>query len=514
MLHATLLISALTQIAALVLATRYLKAISFRSIALPVTVVLSLVLIADLSLVAELVGEGDPNPSELFLSLALSAALFSAVNFAGPRLRAAAETNAALRRSQERFRRLVDSMDDVVFEMDREGRYAGMYGGWMRERDTSYEEYVGKRPADLFAKETADFFEETNRRALRGERVSYEKWVRYRWGTACQQTSLSPLTDEAGRTVGVVGVARDITRLKLAEKELQRQRDYAEMLVETANVMVIGVDAQGRIELLNQAAEEMTGYSRDELMGEEWFEVMMPPQTNPELWTWFNDRRERGVSEAEGPVVRGSREIPIVTKDGRSRLISWQYSVHQEDGRFAGVVAFGVDVTESRDREQELKHLATHDTLTGLPNRRSLENAVERAVSRAQRGRPSALLFMDVDNFKLCNDRYGHPFGDRVLVDIGKTLSAEIRAPDMVARLGGDEFAVLLDGATVEETNAVAERLCDAVAAVDACSVGLTLSVGVASIDGATDFEDVYTGADTAMYRAKTSDERIVFSQA
>lgn len=163
--------------------------------------------------------------------------------------------------------------------------------------------------------------------------------------------------------------------------------------------------------------------------------------------------------------------------------------------------------TRLADAVQQLSHLAKHDPLTGLPNRRSLGDALERVVADASSGYQSILLFVDLDNFKLVNDTLGHTIGDEVLVTLSQLLAAQLRPNDILCRLGGDEFAVLLDRLSVDEGWAVAEQLRDAVDSfrftLDGRSFHLSLSIGLVVLDGQDDAQLALTQADIAMYAAK-----------
>ncbi len=168
-------------------------------------------------------------------------------------------------------------------------------------------------------------------------------------------------------------------------------------------------------------------------------------------------------------------------------------------------------MSERKRFETELRHLADHDPLTGLLNRRRFELEVERQLRLAQRyRRPGAVIVLDVDRFKQINDTYGHSVGDRLIVSVADALRARLRASDAIARLGGDEFAVLLPEIDRAGVEAVARELVQAVAAHTACVDGrvlprVTISVGVATFgpDAGLDREALVVAADTAMYRAK-----------
>ena len=186
-----------------------------------------------------------------------------------------------------------------------------------------------------------------------------------------------------------------------------------------------------------------------------------------------------------------------------ARLLS--ISVYSpEKGYFVAVFD---DVTERKSYEDKLKQFAVHDQLTGLLNRRGLEDILSRSIAKAKRGAVSSLLYTDLDNFKDVNDTIGHSAGDDVLVILVDLLKAALRTEDIVFRLGGDEFAVLLDGIDGREALFAAERLRAAVEAhrfeLQGRVFPLSLSIGVVKIDGTLALGELLSEADTAMYRAK-----------
>lgn len=163
---------------------------------------------------------------------------------------------------------------------------------------------------------------------------------------------------------------------------------------------------------------------------------------------------------------------------------------------------------QQKRQQQQLSFLATHDQLTGLPNRRLFEHALKRAVAYARRGSQSAFLFMDLDNFKFVNDTLGHSAGDKVLISLIELLQKLIRPKDLLARFGGDEFALLLEQRTsIEDARVIAEQMCRSVEefrfTLDGQSFHLGLSIGIVSIDGAHSPGVLLSQADTAMYNAK-----------
>jgi diguanylate cyclase (GGDEF)-like protein len=212
-----------------------------------------------------------------------------------------------------------------------------------------------------------------------------------------------------------------------------------------------------------------------------------------------------------------AKDLPVIRKDGSVFYADVCAFPIPLEGKEC-LVGFFRDVTERKRYEQQLAHLASHDSLTGLANRRLFEEEAHRAVLRARRGTPSTLLLFDLDHFKAANDALGHAAGDDLLVRITKLVQGCLRGEDLLARIGGDEFAVLLEGAPAAEAGAVAERIRQAVHD-SACPadghVHPTLSIGLVKIDGQHDVVPLIAKADAAMYEAKDQGRnRIVCAEA
>ena len=204
-------------------------------------------------------------------------------------------------------------------------------------------------------------------------------------------------------------------------------------------------------------------------------------------------------------------EHRIQHRDGSYRwMLARGMAVRDASGRAIRVVGSQTDVTARKQAEQRLQHDALHDALTGLPNRVLFLDRLDQAIRRAQRSTPgaaAAVLFLDLDRFKLVNDSLGHQVGDELLKAVARRLESAVRPPDTVARLGGDEFTVLLDGVTdVHEAALVAERVHHTLRApfeIDDRELHIDASIGIAlaAADAAPD--TVVRDADVAMYRAK-----------
>ena len=204
-------------------------------------------------------------------------------------------------------------------------------------------------------------------------------------------------------------------------------------------------------------------------------------------------------------------EHRIQHRDGSYRwVLARGMAVRDPYGRALRVVGSQTDVTDRKQAEQRLQHDAMHDALTGLPNRVLFLDRLDQAIRRAQRAEPAAaaaVLFLDLDRFKLVNDSLGHQVGDRLLIAVARRLESAVRPPDTVARLGGDEFTVLLDGVSdVHEAASVAERVHATLKTpfeIDERELHVDASIGIALAGADASPDTVLRDADVAMYRAK-----------
>ncbi len=189
----------------------------------------------------------------------------------------------------------------------------------------------------LLAGETASF--ELEKRYL--HKLGHPIWV---------QLNVSLQRDDQGQPLNFIAQVQDISERKRAEEELTRERDYSRMLIEGANAMVVGLDADGQITIFNKVAEEITGYTLADLQGKNWFEVLVPQDRYPEVWEEF------ARLTAAGGIV-DTFENPILTAEGEERIISWRNSVLQGDGTVIGTISFGLDVTERRQLGRQIEEL-------------------------------------------------------------------------------------------------------------------------------------------------------------
>jgi diguanylate cyclase (GGDEF)-like protein/PAS domain S-box-containing protein len=283
--------------------------------------------------------------------------------------------------------------------------------------------------------------------------------------------------------------------------EVQPQERF-ELVFQRAPIGTGLLDQDGRWVLVNQALCDITGYTSGELIGKRFQDI-----THPEDLTNDTARRQQ-LLDGEISAFQTEKRYFNAAGETMSALLSISLVRDQADAPLHFIVQMQ-DISERKHLEEHLRHLADHDPLTGLRNRRLFEHDLRLQIGRCQRyAEQAALLVIDLDGFKLVNDRHGHKVGDDALKAVARTLTRRLRATDLVARLGGDEFAVLLPHMDLPGTEIVAK---DLMQVIEACTVDagdtvvrLAGSVGFALVDRHTAHNDaVLVAADRAMYGVK-----------
>jgi len=290
------------------------------------------------------------------------------------------------------------------------------------------------------------------------------------------------------------------TTERLLMVDLQRSEERFRSLVRNASDVVAVLGADGVIKYQSPAAERVLGRSPDEAIGRPATAAIHPDDRAAV------ERRLNEVATVAG--AEATFEFRARHSDGSFRMLEAIAKNLLDDPAVGGVVVNYRDITERKALEEQLRHQAFHDVLTGLANRSLFRDRLAHALARASRGAlPTAVLYLDIDDFKAVNDRLGHAEGDRLLVLVGQRLVAAMRAGDTVARLGGDEFAVIVEETDPAEAQTAAERILKALADpfdLDGRETAVRGSIGIAihDVEGG-DADELLRRADIAMYAAK-----------
>jgi len=313
--------------------------------------------------------------------------------------------------------------------------------------------------------------------------------------------------DDDGNIIAHEGTITDITDRKLAETRIFEQKERAQVTLQSIGDGVITTDANGHIDYINPVAQDLTGWDMRSARGRPVKEIM----------TIVNEHTRATV---DNPVIRCLKEGRVITLDDNSVLINANSDeipiqdsaapIRDRIGNIIGSVMVFHDVSKETRLFRQLSYQASHDALTGLINRREFENRVVRALEALQGDTESthSLLYLDLDQFKVVNDTFGHAAGDTLLKQLAEIVSANIRTTDVLARLSGDEFGILLERCNEQHAMEVAEAIRGAVEGYrfewqDSFTT-IRCSIGVVMITSETeDVASLMSSADVACYSAK-----------
>ena len=413
----------------------------------------------------------------------------------------------SLTQSHNLLQSVIETAPVRIFWKDRESRYLGCNKLFARDVGRQFsQDVIGKDDFQLGVKEHAELYRSDDRQVMEKGLPKLDFEESRTAPNGCQiwlKASKTPLRNEADEIIGVLGVYTDITESKRIEQELR----IAATAFETLEGITI-TDANEIIVRVNQAFTQITGYTAEEAIGnkpsilksgrhdQDFYHAMQYALQNHGQW--------------EGEIWDRHKDGHIYPK--------WLAitAVKDDFGHITHYVGNFTDISERKASEEKIKSLAFYDTLTQLANRRLLAERLEHAIAiQARTGSYGALLFLDLDNFKLLNDTQGHGVGDELLIEVAHRLKASVRETDAVARLGGDEFIVLLeeldtapDSAAVQ-VKTIAEKIVSALTEpyiLSSIIHNCSSSIGIVLFcDSDITADTVLSQADTAMYAAKKS---------
>jgi len=402
------------------------------------------------------------------------------------------------------FQRLVETVHDAVL-VHRE-RILFANSRFLALLNLSAPEVVGRSLTEFVAPEYVELVESNLRRRLQGEPAAARYEVEL-VGAQAQVTRVelsSTVIDSAGEA------ALLLTALEMLPESgpvAVPSRPRAMVTLDAMGESVITVDAEGRIDYINHAAEALLGQRFDQVMGKAFSEVATLVDET--------DRRSLGdpVRKAlttGGRVTMGRRAVLVPAGAGPERSVEISVTPLRFEGKeILGLVLVLHDTSELRGLTRQMTYQASHDALTGLVNRREFERRLQEAMDSAQTGNAGhALCYLDLDRFKTVNDTCGHTAGDNMLREVSSLIKEAVRDSDTVGRLGGDEFALLLVGCPLEKARQIAD---DVVRSVNDYRFvwkdkifNIGVSIGIVEIGGgAAVIEDIMNSADSACYVAK-----------
>ena len=409
-----------------------------------------------------------------------------------------------LRHKEEYFRALLESSTDLISIIDIEGQILYQSPSSLRTLGAPPELMLGQPLADFVHPEDRELLYKAIDQVLTDQGLTASAQARFRnqdgdWrylDCQCKNLVENPVLG------GIIVTSRDITERRKVEAALKRERAFFQQLFRNSPAGIVILDNQDRVVDANSSFVDLFQFEVSELAGQPLSDLIVPDDLKQEATELTDLVLEHQTVDRESERLR---------KDGTKVDVAiLGYPIELAERKIG---AYGIysDITERKSFERKLFHEAFHDSLTGLPNRTLLTERLERSVRRAKRRRDYqfALLFIDLDRFKVINDSLGHAAGDELLIEMARRLENCLRPGDTVARLGGDEFNIILeDIQEVADATRIADRILNSlsrpfsVADQEVVSSG---SIGIAfSFSGYDSGEDLMRDADIAMYRAKS----------
>lgn len=405
-----------------------------------------------------------------------------------------------LTKNREMLLAIMNNSTSIITLKDLAGRYEFVNRQFETFFDVSSEKVIGKTDAKVLSRKMADDFRAKELDVVRQRKaLEFEDHLAFpSVGDRFLHSIRFPLLTEDGTVYSICTQSVDVTEHKHAEDQLR----LAARVFDRAGEGIVVTDARQNILTVNEAFTQVTGFTAEEVIGKApsvlasgkhdkdfyldmWSRLQSQGWWQGEVW----NRRKNGEVYPEWLTIN---------------------SVKDSEGKVVNYVGIFSDITIVKESQRRVEFLATHDELTSLPNRALFLDRVRQAVARTTRTDSTfAVLFIDLDNFKVVNDSMGHAAGDDLLIEIARRMRECVRGSDTVARFGGDEFAMLLEDASAEDAEMTARRVAEAMERphlIGRQSVYPSASIGICLFpnDG-LDAETLLKNADSAMYQAKDS---------
>ncbi len=408
--------------------------------------------------------------------------------------------------AEEKYRSILENIQEGYFEVDLAGNFTFFNNAVPRVLGYPREELIGMNNRMY----TPDG--ETARKVFQAYHQVYQTGVPLNavgWHIVTKdgtkryiEGSISLLKDAHGKPIGFRGITHDVTERKQAEEALRQSEEKYRSILENIQEGYFEVDLAGNFTFFNDSLCRITGCSREEIQGTN-YKRFSDKENSQKVLMAFNKVYKTG-DPTEG------FDWLIIRNDGSTRYIEASVSLKQDlAGQVRGFKGVIRDITERKRIEQELNHMATHDALTGLPNRLMFSQLLDHAIQSAQRNKKQlAVLFVDLDRFKIINDSLGHEAGDKLLKEMALRFKQSLRTVDIVGRLGGDEFTILVeDFSDLKQLEFLAKKILATVMHPldimgEECRVTASIGISVFPKDG-LDEQSLMKNADIAMYFAK-----------
>jgi diguanylate cyclase (GGDEF)-like protein/PAS domain S-box-containing protein len=418
------------------------------------------------------------------------------------------EAEKRIRESESEVRTLIENVRDLIYRIDADGVFLQISPSCRNVLGYEPEEMIGHNLREFLPRlEIVDEMIAAIKKN-KGSLDLFKHEIRRADGSVVWlQLNAHSQRDENGQIISFEGSSRDITDTLRTEQALKAAQNRAQITLDSIADGVITTDINGAVLFLNPVAERLTGWQFNQAEGEQLSRVLRIVERRSGKPA--SDPVQRCLLEERTVTLSGNLAVHHRVDDTESGIeVTASPMTTDDDQGMSGVVVVLHDVSRVQDMARELSYQASHDQLTGLLNRGEFEVRVNEAIASASKEVEHALLYMDLDQFKVINDSCGHAAGDELLRQLPEQLQPAIRDSDVLARLGGDEFGILLTRCDVDNARRVAETVRQQIKSFrfywEDKEFELGISVGLVSItDFSGDLTDVLRSADSACHLAK-----------
>lgn len=410
-----------------------------------------------------------------------------------------------------------DAGHDMVCVVDREQTCLAANEAFLEAFGKHESDLVGQRASDPGGRASfAGLIEDSIGDTLAGESVTSERW----WDFPCLgfryvRIALEPVRDDTGAVRGACLCVRDLTDARLAQEALEESERRFEDFAAIVGDGLWELDAGLRFVYLSARFEQIMGMPRERILARRRIELF-PGEDHAAETT-----RSHHLDLEQRRAFDAYRFTPIAEDGGKRSVCMSGRPLFDARGGFRGYRGVARDDSEWQRAQSRISHLRSHDTLTSLVNRQEFVQRLQRVVDTANAdGSEHGLAYVDVDRFRAINDRFGHPAGDQLLVELAELLQRQVRRRDTLARVGGNAFAILMEHCSLAQIERVAEAVLRAVGEFRferlEETINVTVTIGVVPIDADTQSIDrVLRAADRACYAAKSAggDRMLVYGR-
>lgn|GEM_PF-1891259 len=411
------------------------------------------------------------------------------------------ELGESLRESEAKYRLIAENMSDLIAMIGADGMVLYASPSHRTVLQLASEDYVGRNVLDFIHPEDAFAAMTASRQVISEKQPSMFacRFLRADGSHVHLEVNLNPVLDNQGEVTHMAAIARDVTQRKLAERRLEESEQRYRSLFENNTDAIFSLNLRGHLTSVNPAVIEIMGYEPEEMLHRP-FWAFIGERDMPKALQQYRQSRD-GIPQRF--------EIEVRHKEGHEVTLHVHTVPIRVGRRVEGIFGIAKDITERKQSERLIYHLAYHDALTDLPNRRMFKERLAEELAGAKAGgHMLAVMFLDLDRFKVINDSLGHDVGDMLLEAVADKLRTCIEKQDLLARMGGDEFTVLLtDVRDLAQVKQTAERIMEVfrqpfALGTHALHVSTSIGIAICPRDG-EDAESLMKNADYAMYRAK-----------